>query len=86
MAMNPLLRDELAELIRQSAPLPVESMTAQSRELLNDASAELAQVRGMLMVLAQYDEGEIADAIWGVVSLVEHAKTKVDSAFPGVSS
>jgi hypothetical protein len=66
--------------------MAIETKAGTPRDLLNAASSELAGVRGMLMVLAQHDEGEVGDAIWGVVSLVEEAKLKVDNAIPGVAS
>lgn len=60
-----------------------ETVTESSKQLLNDASADLAGVRGMLLVLADYVEGEAADAVYGISSLLQSAKDKIDIAIGG---
>ena len=50
------------------------------QDILEAASCDLAGVRGMLLVLADYVEGEAADAVYGIEALLSVAKAKVDAA------
>lgn len=57
-----------------------ETVTQSPKQLLDAASADLAGVRGLLLMLAEHVEGEEGDGVYGITSLVELAKDKLDTA------
>lgn len=80
-----LQQHELKSLaIEMAAAMPpsplIKGTQMETMDRLNDASADLAAVRALLLVLAAYVEGEAESAVYGIETLLSAAKDKLDRA------